>query len=163
MRMSEGVEWTAHCCALLSLLPEGQCLSGAQLAEYHAVKGPYLVKHLQALTRAGVLESVPGRRGGYRLARPAAEITMLDVVEAIDGREPAFSCTEIRRRGPGGGQPAAAYPRPCGIHAVMDRADAAWRAEMAATSILELALHATREVTPEAAVAAITWIQEVTR
>ena len=62
----------------------GAC-PGARLAEYHAVPGPYLAKHLQALTRAGVLESVPGPKGGYRLARPADEITMLEVVEAIDG------------------------------------------------------------------------------
>ena len=49
---------------------------------------------------AGVLRTVKGARGGYRLARPPAEITVLDVVEAIDGDESAFRCTEIRRRGP---------------------------------------------------------------
>jgi Rrf2 family protein len=163
VRLSEGVEWTAHCCALLALVPPGQCLSGARLAEYHAVAGPYLAKHLQALTRAGVLESVPGPRGGYRLGRPAAEITMLDVVEAIDGPEPAFSCSELRRRGVAGGDPASAYPKPCGIHAVMVRADDAWRRELAATSILELAEHAARSVSPEAATRAVTWFQEVMR
>lgn len=161
VKMSEGVEWTAHCCAVLSLVPPGRCLSGARLAEYHAVPGPYLAKHLQVLTRAGVLESVPGPNGGYRLARPAAEISMLDVVEAIDGPEPAFSCTELRRRGPAGGLPAAAYPKPCGIHAVMVRADAAWRQEMASTSIAELATHAALESTPEAVEKAIEWFQEV--
>ena len=56
-------------------------------------------QHLHALTRAGVLESVPGPRGGYRLARRPADISVLDVVEGIDGSEPAFTCTEIRRRG----------------------------------------------------------------
>jgi DNA-binding IscR family transcriptional regulator len=60
MRMSEGVEWTVHCCTVLAMLPAGECLSGARLAEYHAVPAPYLAKHLQALTRAGVLESVSG-------------------------------------------------------------------------------------------------------
>src|SRR4051812_41828323 len=121
--MSEGVEWTVHCCTLLAMIPEGECMAGARLAEYHAVPAPYLAKHLQALTRAGLLESVPGPRGGYRLARPAGEITMLDVVQAIDGQVSPFTCTEIRRRGPAGGLPAAAYPRPCGIHSVMVRAD----------------------------------------
>lgn len=161
--MSEGVEWTVHCCALLALVPDGQCLPGARLAEFHAVKGPYLAKHLQALTRAGVLESVSGPKGGYRLARPAGEITMLEVVEAIDGREPAFTCSEIRRRGPAGGQPASAYPKPCGIHAVMVRADEAWRREIASTTILELALHAAASSTPESAAKAVAWFQEVTR
>jgi Rrf2 family protein len=161
MKMSEGVEWTVHCCAILSLVPPGRCLSGARLAEYHAVPAPYLAKHLQALTRAGLLESVPGPKGGYRLARPADQITMLEVVEAIDGPEPAFTCNEIRRRGPAGGLPASHYPKPCGIHAVMVRADEAWRREIAATTIAELAQHAAMESSPEAVTKAITWFQEV--
>ena len=163
MRMSEGVEWTVHCCTILAMVPEGHCLSGARLAEYHAVAAPYLAKHLQSLTRAGILESVSGPRGGYRLSRPAAEITMLEVVEAIDGPEPAFTCTEIRRRGPAGGLPASAYPNPCGVHAVMIRADEAWRREIAATTIADLAVAAAASATPEAAVRAVTWFQEAMR
>ena len=94
-----------------------------------ACPSAYLAKHLQALARAGVLETVKGPRGGYRLARPAAEITVLDVVEAIDGDEPAFRCTEIRRRGPSA-VPAREYRTPCGIHRAFTRADEAWRAEL---------------------------------
>ncbi len=161
MRLSEGVEWTVHCCTLLAVIPEGECLPGSRLAEFHGVAGPYLAKHLQALTRAGILESVPGARGGFRLARPADEITVLDVVEAIDGDQPAFTCTEIRRRGPAGGLPARFYPKPCGIHALMDRADAAWRAELATTTIAQLAVHAAESSAPEAAMKAAQWFQEV--
>lgn len=161
MRMSEGVEWTVHCCTLLALLPDGQCLTGARLGEYHDVPAPYLAKHLQALTRAGLLESVAGRGGGYRLARSPSEITMLDVVEAIDGPDPAFSCTELRRRGPAGGQPARHYPSPCGIHAVMLKADAAWRQEIAAMTILDLAHVAAAAATPETVEKSLIWFQEV--
>lgn len=118
---------------------------------------------IQALTRAGVLESVPGPKGGYRLARPATAISVLDVVEAIDGPEPAFTCTEIRRRGPAGGLPARSYPKPCAIHAVMDRADAAWRRQLAATTIAELATAVTAAAAPKAAVKAVEWFQEISR
>jgi Rrf2 family protein len=163
MRLSEGVEWTVHCCVLLATIPRGATIPGARLAEFHGVPGPYLAKHLQALTRAGVLESVPGPRGGYRLARPGQEITVLDVVEALDGDEPAFSCTEIRRRGPAGGLPAKAYPKPCGIHSLMDRADAAWRTELAGTTISDLALHVARATNPLAAERAATWFQQIAR
>lgn len=163
MRMSEGVEWTVHCCVLIGMLPDAHCLTGARLAEFHGVKGPYLAKHLQALTRAGVLESVPGPKGGYRLARPPTAISVLDVVEAIDGPEPAFTCTEIRRRGPAGGLPARSYPKPCAIHAVMDRADAAWRRQLAATTIAELAIAVTAAAAPKAAVKAVEWFQEISR
>jgi Rrf2 family protein len=163
MRLSEGVEWTVHCCVLLALLPGDATLPGARLAEFHGVPGPYLVKHLQALTRAGVLESLPGPRGGYRLARPARDITVLDVVEAIDGAAPAFTCTEIRRRGPAGGMPAREYPRPCGVHVLMDRADTAWRAELGGTTIGDLALEVARTTSPVAATKAATWFQGISR
>ena len=161
MRLSEGVEWTVHCCTLLATVPPDVCLPTARLAEFHAVPGPYLAKHLQALTRAGVLESVPGPKGGMRLAKPAADITVLEIVEAIDGPEPAFTCTEIRRRGPAGGLPASTYARPCGIHALMDRADAAWRTELAGTTVHDLVMHVAATVPASAVVKAAAWFREV--
>src|SRR6476661_534280 len=89
MRLSDGVEWGVHACTILAVLPADRALPAAKLAEYHGVPAAYLAKHLQALARAGVLETVKGPRGGYRLARPPAEITLADVVEAVDGDEPA--------------------------------------------------------------------------
>jgi DNA-binding IscR family transcriptional regulator len=88
---------------------------------------------------------------------------MLEVVEAIDGSEPAFSCTEIRRRGPAGGLPASHYPKPCGIHAAMDRADAAWRREIASVSSAHRIVGAVQAASPEAATKAVAWFQEVRR
>src|SRR5580658_3976578 len=99
MRLSEGVEWAAHCAVVLAVLPNGVSLPGGRLAEYHGVPAPYLAKSLQALTRAGIVDSTAGRYGGYWLAKPAAAISLLNVVEAIEGCEPIFRCTEIRRRG----------------------------------------------------------------
>src|ERR1700735_999224 len=100
MQLNEGVEWAAHCAALLAALPEGATLPAARLAEYHGIPAPYLAKSLQALTRAGLVESTTGRQGGYRLGRPAAAISLLDIVEAIEGTDTLFQCTEIRKRGP---------------------------------------------------------------
>jgi Rrf2 family protein len=137
MRMSDGVEWGVHACTLLATLPPESALPAAKLAEYHGVPAAYLAKHLQALAGAGVLETVKGPRGGYRLARPAAQITLAEVVEAIDGGEPAFRCSEIRRRGPAA-MPAREYTKPCGIRSAFDRADEVWRAELAKTTIADL-------------------------
>jgi DNA-binding IscR family transcriptional regulator len=71
MKLSDGVEWGIHCAALLAVLPPGAVLPGKALAEYHGISESYLVKHLQALTAAGLLGAGHGPRGGYRLARPA--------------------------------------------------------------------------------------------
>ena len=90
-----------------------------------------------------------GPRGGYRLARPAPEITVLDVVEAIDGAEPAFRCTEIRRRGPSAA-PAREYRLPCGVHRAFTRADEAWRRELELTTIAEPAHQGMIEEAPPA-------------
>ena len=162
MRISEGVEWGLHCCTMLAVLPPDRTLPSARLAEFHDVPPAYLAKHLQALSRAGLVDSVQGARGGYRLARPAAEITMLDVVLAIDGDEPAFRCTEIRQRGPAR-VPRSGYVKPCGIARAMAAAEAAWRAELRARSIADLVSALPRDVSPEAAVKAVTWFQEVMR
>lgn len=162
MRMSEGVEWAVHCAAVLSWLPPGAALPASRLAEYHDVPTAYLSKHLQALGRAGITETVRGRHGGHRLARPAEEITLLHLVEAIDGTEPAFRCSEIRRRGPTA-SPATHYPPMCGVHSAMLRADVAWREELARTTVRELADGAVADATDAQLRKGARWFEEVLR
>ena len=162
MKLSDGVEWGVHVCTLLAVLPAGAALPAARLAEYHGVPSAYLAKHLQALARADVLETVKGPRGGYRLARPPAEITVLDVVEAIDGDESAFRCNEIRRRGPSA-VPAREYRLPCGIHRAFTRADAARRKELADTTIASLVIGVMQEAPRAAVDKAARWLGEAVR
>jgi Rrf2 family protein len=162
MKLSDGVEWGVHVCTLLAVLPPDAALPAARLAEYHGVPSAYLAKHLQALAGAGVLETVKGPRGGYRLARPAAAITILDVVEAIDGEEPAFRCTEIRRRGPTA-MPARDYKLPCGIHRAFTRADEAWRKELSETTIASLVLGVMQEAPRAAVEKGARWLGEAMR
>lgn len=162
MKLSDGVEWALHCCTVLALLPDEAALPAGRLAEFHGVPGAYLAKHLQALARAGLVESAPGPGGGYRLARPAATISLLDVVEAVEGSEPAFRCTEIRQRGPAAVAPSA-YRVPCGIARAMWRAEDAWRASLRDTTIGDVLAGLARDVHPKSAVKAATWMQEVLR
>jgi Rrf2 family protein len=160
VRLSEGVEWGLHCAVLLALLPPGTSLPAARLAEYHGVPEAYLAKHLQTLARAGVVVSTSGPRGGYRLARAPDAIAVLDVVEAVEGEEPAFRCDEIRQRGPAS-MPASAYRRRCGIHSVMLRADQAWRRELRAQSIGDVVRSLVRTTSPEAAEKSSAWLSQV--
>jgi Rrf2 family protein len=160
MKISDGVEWGLHCAVLLGFLPPDASLPTARLAEYHEVPAAYLAKHLQAMSRAGLLASVHGPHGGYRLARQPAEISVLDVVEAIDGRESAFQCTEIRRRGPAA-RPASEYRVPCAIHAVMNDADAAWRASLRRVSVADLMDRVVAGASPKGLALGAVWMQEV--
>ena len=136
-KLSEGVEWGLHCVCLLAELPEGATLPSKALAEYHGLSETYLSKHLQALTSGGILESAPGPKGGYRLMRPAEVITLLEVVEAIDGRDALFRCTEIRQHGPLA-LPPERYRLPCPLHMAMARADKAWREALRAQTIADI-------------------------
>lgn len=158
--MSEGVEWVLHCCTVLATLPSDQALPAAKLAELHDVAPAYLAKHLQATSAAGITESVPGPRGGYRLAKPPAAISLLDVVVAVDGADNAFRCAEIRQQGPVVGPPSA-YRRRCGIARAMWRAEDAWRAELRNTSIADLVMELLATVPPALLQAGAEWVQQV--
>jgi Rrf2 family transcriptional regulator, cysteine metabolism repressor len=56
-----------------------------QIAERQGIPKQYLDQLLLMLKKAGLIESSRGRQGGYQLARPAPEITLFDVVTALEG------------------------------------------------------------------------------
>jgi Rrf2 family protein len=134
MKLSDGVEQAIHCVAVLSGLSEGGVLSAAALAEFHGVSTSYLLKHMQALSGAGLVATIPGPKGGYRLAKTPEEITLLDIVLAVEGPAPAFRCAEIRQRGPNP-LPGRYFTKPCQINAAMLKAEKAYRAELAKVTI----------------------------
>ena len=136
MKLSAGVEWALHCCVVLSHAE--QPVPSSRLADLHGVSRTYLAKHLNGLARGGIVRASEGRDGGYVLMRPPADITVLEVVQAVDGTDPAFRCTEIRQQGELAA-PAEECRRPCGIARVMADAEAAWRASLADTTIADLA------------------------
>lgn len=148
MKMSDGVEWGIHCAALLALLPEGRVLPGKALAEYHGVSESYLLKHLKAMGEAGIVQSTPGPRGGFRLAKSPEKITYLEIVRAVDGLDPAFRCTEIRQRGPVHA-PAESCVKPCAINSAMLKAEMAWRRVLQEETLAKLLTHL-RATLPEA-------------
>jgi Rrf2 family protein len=136
MKLSEGVEWSIHMCSLLAGTGMKR-VSVDQLAGFYDLPKPYLAKQLQALANAGIVDGSKGRGGGYRLARAPAEISLLDIVLAIEGAERAFRCSEIRQCGPAA-KPSGHYKTPCTIASAMWNAEAVWRAELKKTSIAQI-------------------------
>jgi Rrf2 family protein len=158
--MSQSVEWALHSCTLLALLADGAALPATRLAEFHDLPPAYLAKGLQALARDGIVATSTGPKGGYRLARNPEHITLLDVVDAVEGSDPAFRCTEIRRRGPAGCPPQA-YRRKCGIALAMATAEAAWRAELQRQTIGDLVVDMIEHVPQDAARKGASWLEQV--
>ncbi|QIS12719.1 Rrf2 family transcriptional regulator [Nocardia arthritidis] len=138
MLMSEGVEWGLHCCMVLAWLGDRAPIATARLAEIFELPPEYLKKRLQPLVREGILESTPGVRGGYRLAKAPERISLMDIVAAVEGRTGAFRCTEIRRRGAGETAAESEFAKPCGISTAMRRAELAWRRELASQTVADL-------------------------
>ncbi len=104
--------------------------SHALAAQATQVPERFLLKLLLPLVSAGILRSVRGPGGGYKLARPANAISVLDVVQAVDG--------PLRGEAPEVGKgPAAAFDRR--LRATCEEAARLTRDRLGRTSIAELA------------------------
>ena len=75
----------------------GARVSASQLAEETGLPAPTVQKVVSQLTAAGLLRSTRGVGGGLKLARPAAAITLADIVEAVEGPIALTSCSENGR------------------------------------------------------------------
>ena len=74
-------------------------VSLGSVAEAETLPLSYLEHLVAKLREAGLVRSVRGAHGGYRLAKPGAEITMLDVVEALEGPIAPMECFHVDREG----------------------------------------------------------------
>lgn len=97
MKFSVGVEYALHCLLYMVKIEEGKSIGIKDLAKFQGISETYLSKVYTKLTKSGIIKSVPGVKGGYALAKKPEEITFWDVVEAVEGKEPFFQCSEIRQ------------------------------------------------------------------
>jgi Rrf2 family protein len=102
-----------------------------EIAEEMAIPGTFLPQILAELVRVGIATSVAGREGGYALARPPEEVSLLEVITAVDG-EPATSAC-ILRGGP------CRWDDVCAVHVPWARAKGRLRQELAQTSLRDVA------------------------
>ncbi len=72
--------------ALRCLRDDGQWVLTREVARRTGLPSAFLAKLLHQLSTAGLIEGKRGYQGGFRLTRPAAEISLLDVIEAVEGR-----------------------------------------------------------------------------
>ncbi|KJS37212.1 MAG: Rrf2 family transcriptional regulator [Hyphomonas sp. BRH_c22] len=159
MKINRGVEWAAHACTLLAALPQDWTLSAEALADYHNVPPAYMAKQMQALSQAGIVVSRRGAVGGYSLAKSPKEISLWNIMAAVEGSGPAFRCTEIRQNGPCGAK-AKDCKKPCGIAASFFKAEQAFKDVLSQVTLLDMIHDAAASSTPEKAVKIADWIKE---
>lgn len=92
LRLSKKADYALMAMKHLALNAERGASSAREIAEQYNIPVELLAKVLQRLVREGLLVSQQGTRGGYQLARPAALISVADVIVAVDGPLTVTAC-----------------------------------------------------------------------
>lgn len=78
---------------LAAIHAQGGVLQVGEIAQRQSIPDRYLEQMLTTLRRARILRSIRGPKGGFQLARPPAEVPLLEVVAALEGESPARDLT----------------------------------------------------------------------
>jgi Rrf2 family iron-sulfur cluster assembly transcriptional regulator len=97
MRLTKGSDYGLRGMLYLAKQPQGAVALVSKVAEAEDLPESYLAKIFQDLTRSGLLLSHRGAKGGFSLVRSPAEITMQDVIEAVEGPIAINSCLDERQ------------------------------------------------------------------
>ncbi|GAA3404311.1 RrF2 family transcriptional regulator [Paenibacillus hodogayensis] len=96
MQFSKSTDYALH--ALVHLGHPERCnnVGIKELSSTLGVSESYLSKIMSKLRQDGIVRAVPGVNGGYELARLAEQITFLDVIQVIEGRQKMFECSNTK-------------------------------------------------------------------
>lgn len=106
--LSKGCEYALRASVHLAALRPDGYVSIRDIGERLDISFPFLTKVFQKLTQAGIMQSFRGPNGGIRLARAPEEISLLDIVVAVDGPGLFRDCVL--------GLPGCGEQRPCPMH-----------------------------------------------
>jgi Rrf2 family protein len=162
--ITNSVEYGIHCLLWLVDPASGQP-SSRDLAELQGISPSFVAKIFPKLEKAGIVQAAAGVRGGYRLARAPADITVLDIVDAIEGNKPLFDCQEIRDRCAvfDDDAPNWATNGVCAIHAAMLRAEKAMRESLAQETLASIAAVVERKAPKSFPIEVRDWLNERTK
>jgi len=133
-----GAEYALH--SLLTLATRPEPASVRDLATYQKIPERFLAKLFTRLKKAQLVVGTEGISGGFALARPAAEIRVMEVLAAVDPGRTLFTCAEIRSNCAlfGAKAPGWATAGSCRIHALMLEAECVLHDFLAAKSLADL-------------------------
>ena len=94
MQITKQADYALRAIIYLSQLEEGGKASTSKIAEAQEIPASFLAKIISQLSIAGLIHTSRGARGGVSLAKEPQEITVLDVIQAIDGPVVLNECTE---------------------------------------------------------------------
>lgn len=124
---------TDYAFLILTALGRQGKASAVQLAHFTSLSEPTVAKILKTLVRAELVISTRGAQGGYRLARPAAEINLATIIEAMEGPIALTKCAH-------GDHSACDCAAQCGVKKGWHDVNDLIRSALANVSLLELGL-----------------------
>lgn len=92
MRVTQEADYAIRMCCALN--ESGEVLDTGRLSEIVSITKPIALKVLRKLKSAGIVDSVKGAEGGYRLACDAERLSILDIIESIDGKVYISKCLD---------------------------------------------------------------------
>ncbi len=136
LRINRQTDYAVRVVLALAKQGEGVRLSTPVIQREMLIPRALMPRIVAELARAGLVKTFPGRDGGLSLARPAAKITLRDVVEAFEGPILLSQCLEAR------GEEDCPFRANCPVSPKWGRVQVAMLREMAAISFEDLALEA---------------------
>ncbi|MDZ7373974.1 MAG: Rrf2 family transcriptional regulator [candidate division KSB1 bacterium] len=115
MQLSLSTEYAIHSLIYLALQPRGKVTLVSEVARAQGVSETYLAKVFQQLVKAGLVISYRGAKGGFALALPPNQISLAQIIGAIEGRQPILRCVVERR--------SCELGTDCPIHGTVDRVE----------------------------------------
>jgi Rrf2 family protein len=85
MKLTRASSYALHAVVYMAVQKLNKPVASHHIAQARGIPERFLLKVLKPLVSARVLHSIKGPNGGYRLARSPSDVTMLEVVEAVDG------------------------------------------------------------------------------
>lgn len=99
MQYSIGVEYALHCLVYLIDIPDDYPIGIKELSFFQGISDTYLSKIFSKLSKSGIVSSVSGVKGGFKLAKSPEEISFWDVIVAVEGPKPIFQCKNVKDNG----------------------------------------------------------------
>lgn len=96
LQFNQATDYAFRVVLHLSCLPQGSIVNGQTLAEKEKIPQRFLLKIMRSLTAAGIIKSYRGVDGGFALAQNAGCITLLAVIEAMEGKVAVHRCLAER-------------------------------------------------------------------
>ncbi|WP_208559936.1 RrF2 family transcriptional regulator [Marinilactibacillus kalidii] len=93
MKFSKATNYALHSMLHLAMESTDEAIGVEELASRQKLSPTYLSKILTKLSKAGLIESSPGVKGGYRLMQSPEDCSFLDIIQATEGYESLLNCT----------------------------------------------------------------------